>query len=56
MGPQKAVRVCLNYKRVKDDLPGVEFGELTAPGMGRGPAAMAGPRGGRAGRGPDSSR
>jgi uncharacterized protein (DUF1800 family) len=48
----------VNYKGVRDEMGGVEFGELTAPGMGRGliPAAGAaarGPaaRGGAAGRG-----
>jgi len=48
MGPQRAVASLIDYKAVKDDLPDVEFGELTAPGMGLG----RGPRGGRAGRAP----
>ncbi|HVT81341.1 MAG TPA: DUF1800 family protein, partial [Phycisphaerae bacterium] len=58
MGATAAVLSVVNYKGVRDEMGGVEFGELTAPGMGRGliPAAGAaarGPaaRGGAAGRG-----
>ena len=36
MGPQKAVSKLVNYREIRDDLPEVEFGELTAPGMGAG--------------------
>ena len=32
MGPQKAVASVMEYKRVKDDLAGVEFGELSGRG------------------------
>ncbi|HEY2844186.1 MAG TPA: DUF1800 domain-containing protein [Bryobacteraceae bacterium] len=35
MGPERAVSSLVNYSaNSKDDLPGLEFGELTAPGMG----------------------
>lgn len=36
MGAERAVASIVNYGTVKDELAGVEFGELTAPGMGRG--------------------
>src|SRR3954467_9628919 len=43
LGPEKAVWSVVNYGSVRDDLTGVEFGEITAPGMGiAGPAARAG--------------
>jgi uncharacterized protein (DUF1800 family) len=41
MGPSQAVQSIVYYKNVKDDLAGVEFGELTAPGMGRGLVSAA---------------
>jgi hypothetical protein len=48
MGPSQAVLSIMNYKAIKDDLPEVQFGELTAPGMGRGLVPpMPGARGGR---------
>src|SRR5690349_5972981 len=51
MGPEKAVASIVNYEIIHDNLPGVEFGDLTAPGMGVGGPAQGGARGGRAGRG-----
>src|SRR5437868_511651 len=36
MGAEQAVNRIVNYSAIHDDLGGVEFGELTAPGMGRG--------------------
>ncbi len=35
-GPSKAVAQIINYQNVRDDLPYVQFGELTAPDAGRG--------------------
>jgi hypothetical protein len=34
-GPEKAVASIVNYAAIPDDLPDVEFGELTAPGTAR---------------------
>ena len=42
LGPEKAIRSLVEYARVKDDLPEVVFGDLTAPGMGRGARGGAG--------------
>jgi hypothetical protein len=36
LGPEKAVASIVQYSSIKDDLPDLQFGEMTAPGMGRG--------------------
>jgi len=42
-GPARAVAGIVHYENVRDDLPLVEFGELTAPDMGAG--RLTGPQG-----------